>query len=158
MTDSVVQGERIEARAWGVEHLAPIDRLEKVLRAGADQLGGEHCTELLIELVNSARVSEDRIDASVTRLLREKFILGLFDNPYVDVDEAEIVIGNEEFRSAGQAAQRVDHGVEERRADGCEKRDQSRAAARTGPAGVRGGRRYDCPCSAWGGGDEPGGG
>ncbi|THG34302.1 glycoside hydrolase family 3 protein [Glaciibacter flavus] len=107
VTDSSVQGELIEARAWGVEHLAPIDRLEKVLHAGADQLGGEHCTELLIELVHSGRVSEDRIDVSVARLLREKLTLGLFDDPYVDEDQAEIVIGNEEFRSAGRVAQRA---------------------------------------------------
>ena len=28
------------------------------------------------------------LDVSVRRLLREKFILGLFDNPYVDIDHA----------------------------------------------------------------------
>ncbi|WP_374945695.1 glycoside hydrolase family 3 protein [Agreia sp.] len=107
VTDSIMQGERIEARAWGVEHLAPIDRLEKVLNAGADQLGGEYCTELLLELVHSGRMSEDRVDVSVARLLREKFVLGLFDNPYVDEEAAEVIIGNEEFRSAGRAAQRA---------------------------------------------------
>lgn len=107
VTDSVVQGERIDARAWGVEHLAPVERLAKVLDAGADQLGGEHCTDLLLQLVRSGRVSEQRIDISVARLLREKFVLGLFDHPYVDEERAEIVIGHPDFRAAGRAAQRA---------------------------------------------------
>lgn len=107
VTDSVVQGERIDARAWGVEQLAPIDRLAQVIDAGADQLGGEHCTDLLLELVGSGRVSVERIDQSVTRLLREKFTLGLFDDPCVDEDRAQTTIGRQDFRDAGRAAQRA---------------------------------------------------
>ena len=42
---------------------------------------------------------------SVRRLLREKFVLGLFDNRYVDPDEAEATVGRADFRSAGLAAQ-----------------------------------------------------
>ena len=51
-----------------------------ILDAGADQFGGEACPELWSS--SSRRwVTEDRIDASVRRLLREKFALGLFENP-----------------------------------------------------------------------------
>ena len=51
------------ARAWGVEHLSPLDRVEMVLEAGYDQSGGgEACTELVVELVRAGRVGEDRID------------------------------------------------------------------------------------------------
>jgi len=42
----------------------------------------------------------------VRRLLREKFRLGLFDNPYLDPDAAERIVGNAEFRAAGELAQR----------------------------------------------------
>jgi beta-glucosidase len=60
----------------------------------------------VIELVESGQVSEARIDESVTRLLREKFRLGLFDNPYVDVDGAVALVGNAKFIEAGTEAQR----------------------------------------------------
>jgi beta-glucosidase len=51
-------------------------------------------------------VSEARIDESVRRLLRDKFRLGLFDNPYLDVEAAEEIAGAPAYRAAGEAAQR----------------------------------------------------
>jgi len=39
-------------------------------------------------------------------LLRDKFRLGLFDNPYLDVSAAEKIIGQPEFRKVGELAQR----------------------------------------------------
>ena len=71
-----------------------------------DQFGGEACPEVIVELVRAGKVSEERIDQSVRRLLREKFHLGLFDNPYLDVDAAEKIVGQPEFRKAGELAQR----------------------------------------------------
>jgi beta-glucosidase len=61
---------------------------------------------VIVELVRSGRISEDRVDDSVRRLLREKFVLGLFENPYVDVDRAEETVGASEFTALGAAAQR----------------------------------------------------
>jgi beta-glucosidase len=106
ITDARIMGKFLPARAWGVEHLTPIERAKKILDAGCDQFGGEACPELVIELVESGQVSEARIDESVTRLLREKFRLGLFDNPYVDVDGAVALVGNAKFIEAGTEAQR----------------------------------------------------
>ncbi len=105
VTGSTVLGKPFPARAWGVEHLSRLDRLVKIIDAGADQLGGESCTELVLEAVESERVSEERIDESVRRLLIVKFQLGLFDDPFVDEDEAERIVGSEEFRAAGHRAQ-----------------------------------------------------
>jgi beta-glucosidase len=59
-----------------------------------------------VQLVEEGRISEDRIDASIRRLLREKFILGLFDDPYVDPDHAVATVGKTEFVAAGAEAQR----------------------------------------------------
>lgn len=106
ITDNDLGGKLFEARAWGVEHLSRIERVKKVLDAGADQFGGEHCPELVIELVETGQIPESRLDDSVRRLLRDKFRLGLFDNPYADPDAAERIAGNEQFRSAGAIAQR----------------------------------------------------
>jgi beta-glucosidase len=105
VNDNHVGDQVLPARAWGVEHLSAVERMEKILDAGADQFGGEECVEMLVDLVRSGRVSEERVDASVRRLLRVKFQLGLFDDPYVDVDEAERIVGNVEFRELGERAQ-----------------------------------------------------
>lgn len=40
----------------------------------------------LAEAVKAGRIGEDVLDRSVRRVLRDKFALGLFDNPYVDED------------------------------------------------------------------------
>ncbi|GAA4161003.1 glycoside hydrolase family 3 N-terminal domain-containing protein [Gryllotalpicola daejeonensis] len=106
ITDAEFAGLPFPARAWGVEQLTPLERVAKVLDAGADQFGGESCPELVVELVHSGRVSEDRIDASVRRLLAEKFLLGLFDERrYVDVDAANELVGAADARAAGLRAQ-----------------------------------------------------
>lgn len=94
-----------EASAWGVEHLSEKERVKKVLDAGCDVFGGEYVTELIVELVESGQVPETRIDLSVRRVLRDKFRLGLFDNPYVDLDKIGIV-GNPNFVEKGKEAQR----------------------------------------------------
>jgi beta-glucosidase len=101
-------GDRVimEAKCWGVEHLSVSERAQKAIEAGVDQFGGETCVEVVVDLVRSGQVSEARIDESARRLLREKFRLGLFDNPYVSVDAAEKIIGKPEFVAMAEAAQR----------------------------------------------------
>lgn len=94
------------ARAWGVENLSVAERAQKILEAGVDQFGGEACPEVIVRLVREEKVSEERIDQSIRRLLRDKFRLGLFDNPFVDVDAAEKIVGQKEFREVGELTQR----------------------------------------------------
>jgi beta-glucosidase len=106
LTDAEIRGLPFPARAWGVEHLSRPERARKALDAGLDQFGGEQCPEVIVELVRGGQVAEARIDESVRRLLRDKFRLGLFDNPYVDPDAAERVVGNSAFCAAGEQAQR----------------------------------------------------
>ena len=106
ITDAYLPGGVLfEARAWGVEQLSEVERVKKALDAGIDQFGGESRPELVIELVESGQIDEARLDESVRRLLRDKFRLGLFDNPYVDVEAAAQFAGNPGFRAAGAAAQ-----------------------------------------------------
>lgn len=92
-------------RAWGVEELSPEQRTLKALEAGCDQFGGESSPEHIVSLVKSGQISENRIDRSVRRILRDKFLLGLFDNPFVDIDESSNVTGREEFVKLGKEAQ-----------------------------------------------------
>ena len=94
------------ARAWGVEKLTTEERVQKIIDAGVDQFGGENIPEVIVKLVKEGKIKESRIDQSVRRLLREKFQLGLFDNPYIDEDKAVQIVGKAEFRKAGEDAQR----------------------------------------------------
>ena len=99
-------GSVFAAKCWGVEELSTEDRVAKILDAGCDQLGGEVLPDVVVELVRSGRVPESRIDESVRRLLRDKYRLGLFDEPYVDPDEAERICGQPAFVAAAERAQR----------------------------------------------------
>lgn len=107
ITDAEIFGQPFPARAWGVEHLTPRERMKKILDAGADQFGGEACPELLIELVESGDVPESRIDESARRILREKFDLGLFESSLVDPEAADAIVGRDAFRAEGERAQRA---------------------------------------------------
>jgi len=94
------------ARAWGVEKLSKEERVEKIITAGVDQFGGENCPEVVVQLVKEGKVSEKRIDESVKRLLRQKFQLGLFDDPYIDVARSEKVFSDTKGKEEGEASQR----------------------------------------------------
>ena len=105
VNDNHVGDQVLPARAWGVEELTPSQRMARILEAGADQFGGEECTELLLDLVREGAVAEERITDSARRLLRVKFRLGLFDDPYVDESAAAARVGIEEDRRRGHEAQ-----------------------------------------------------
>jgi beta-glucosidase len=105
VSDVEMGGLPFPARAWGVEHLPPADRMAMIFDAGADQFGGESCTDLVFQLVEQGLVGVDRIDAAVRRILLVKFQLGLFDDPYLDEEAAERIVGAGEFRAAGHRAQ-----------------------------------------------------
>ncbi|WP_052460727.1 glycoside hydrolase family 3 protein [Microbacterium gorillae] len=105
ITDNHVGDRVLPARAWGVEHLTPVQRIAKLIDAGVDQFGGEECVEVLHEALETGLVTEARLDASVRRILLMKFQLGLFDDPFVDEDAAERTLGSGEHRAAGRRAQ-----------------------------------------------------
>jgi len=107
ITDTKMGGVVWPARAWGVENLSREERVKKVLDAGVDQFGRENCPELVIQLVKEGKLTEARIDTSVRRLLREKFELGLFDNPFVDESKVNQALGNQASMAAGEASQRM---------------------------------------------------
>ncbi len=106
ITEMDMLGAISPARAWGVEQLSEVARVKKALDAGVDQFGGESHPELVLELLESGQVSNERIDQSVRRLLRLKFQLGLFDNPFVDTDKVPQVLGHPDSVKAGAASQR----------------------------------------------------
>lgn len=96
----------IEIMPWGVENLSILERYQKAIECGVDIFSGTGDPTLLLEMVKKGMVSESRIDESIDRLLTEKFELGLFENPYVDVAHAQKTVGNIEFQKKADLALR----------------------------------------------------
>jgi beta-glucosidase len=78
------------------------------LEAGVDaELPDPDCYQALLGLVRDGKLSEALIDRAVARNLRAKFLLGLFENPYVDPERAARVTDSVEHRAlAADAARR----------------------------------------------------
>jgi len=58
----------------------------------------------LLELVNEGKVPITRIDDAVTRILRVKFMVGLFDNPYSKTNNGEVFASAEHTQANLQSA------------------------------------------------------
>jgi len=96
----------IEMMPWGVENLSILERYKKALEAGVNLFSGTGDPSKLLETVKSGAVDMKLVDNSVYRLLMEKFELGLFENPYVDEDAAEKIVGNAKFQASANLAMR----------------------------------------------------
>jgi beta-glucosidase len=96
----------IDMMPWGVENLTIPERYQKAINAGVDIFSGNADPTVLLETIKKRMVSEQRINESIARLLREKFLLGLFENPYVDPEAAAKIVGNSEFQKKADLAMR----------------------------------------------------
>lgn len=96
----------IEMMPWGAEKLTVSERYKRTLEAGVNLYSGTADPTVLLETVRTGQVAMSLIDDSVLRLLTEKFELGLFENPYVDVDAAERLVGNARFQARADLAHR----------------------------------------------------
>lgn len=79
-------------------HVAPTmaDAAAMALKAGVDvDLGGDAYMNLINE-VKSGRVSMQQLDNAVAHVLRLKFEMGLFENPYVDPAKAAATVRSKE--------------------------------------------------------------
>ena len=70
------------------------------------ELPDPDCYLHLIELVRKGELKEKQLDELVAPMLYWKFKLGLFDDPYVDPDEAERIVGCEPNRDLALEAAR----------------------------------------------------
>jgi beta-glucosidase len=96
----------IDMMPWGVEKLTIQERYQKAVLAGVDIFSGTADPTLLLETVKKGLITEGRINESIARLLKEKFALGLFENPYVDVEAAIKLVGNTDFQKRADIALR----------------------------------------------------
>ncbi|MFZ9262109.1 MAG: glycoside hydrolase family 3 N-terminal domain-containing protein [Chitinophagaceae bacterium] len=96
----------IEMMPWGAENLTIPERYKRTLEAGVNIYSGTADPSQLLYTVKSGMVDMKLIDNSVYRLLMEKFELGLFENPYVDVDHAEKFVGSKALQDKADIAMR----------------------------------------------------
>jgi beta-glucosidase-like glycosyl hydrolase len=91
---------------WGVDDLYRLhfvaadesEAAEKSFSSGVDvELG--RCFRYLEQAVEAGKISEEVLDAAVARILRVKFQLGLFENPFVDEDRAVSVTNSAEHKA-----------------------------------------------------------
>ncbi len=116
-TDWLVTGDHkamdvfVDGKSWGVEKLSLAERHYKVLMAGVDQYGGNNDAKPVIEAYQMG-VKEHgeakmraRMEQSAVRLLRNIFRVGVFENPYLNIEETKATVGKPEFMKAGYEAQ-----------------------------------------------------
>ena len=84
------------------------DAAKQALEAGLDvELPDPGVNKTLVEQVKSGKISESLINQAVSRILYQKFQLGLFENPYVDAEKAARMTDTTEDRNlAADSARR----------------------------------------------------
>lgn len=91
-------------------HFVAKDKKEScalAVEAGVNiELPDPDCYLYLVELVKKGRLKEKQLDEMVAPMLEWKFRLGLFEDPYVDPDEAERVVGCDANRELALEAAR----------------------------------------------------
>ena len=84
------------------------DAAKQSLEAGLDvELPDPSVNKTLVEQVKAGKILESLIDKAVSRILYQKFQLGLFENPYTDPDKAARMTDTTDDRNlAAEAARR----------------------------------------------------
>ncbi|MBT8307156.1 MAG: glycoside hydrolase family 3 protein [Maribacter sp.] len=109
--DHNVMDNFVDGKPWGVEVLSVAERHYKILKVGMDQFGGNNDIGPVIEAYEMGvaelgeKAMRERMEISAVRLLRNIFNVGLFENPYLDVEATINTVGKPEFMQAGFEAQ-----------------------------------------------------
>ncbi len=96
---------------WGAETLSVAERHYKIIMAGVDQFGGNNDKGPIVEAYQMGvkEHGEDfmraRMELSAVRLLKNIFRVGLFENPYLNVEETKSIVGKPVNMKAGFDAQ-----------------------------------------------------
>ena len=79
-----------------------------VTQSRVDGIGGEsiRLIDLMEEYTQEGKIDEAILTAAATRIVKVKFEMGMFENPYCDVDYAVFFVGNEENQKVNLQAAR----------------------------------------------------
>lgn len=103
------------ATAWGAEDVEPVERYFQVLANGVDMFGGVNDSTLILEAYDlwTERFEAGELDVdadtrwqeSGARILTGYFAPGLFDSPFVELEQSLETVGSEANVAAGFDAQ-----------------------------------------------------
>jgi len=99
------------SRCFGVEHLTEAERHLRIIENGVDQFGGNSNIVPILEAyeLGCKKHGENwmraRFEQSAKRLLKNMFLCGLFENPYLDLDKSRQIVGCKEYAESGFSAQ-----------------------------------------------------
>lgn len=111
ITDDVSSLDKFQGKPWGVEHLTIAERHYKAIEAGMDQFGGNNDMKPVIAAYklgveeHGEEYMRNRFETSAIRLLMNIFRVGLFENPYLNIEDTRAIVGNPDFMKAGFDAQ-----------------------------------------------------
>ena len=103
--------DKFDGKCWGVEELTVAQRHYECLKAGVDQFGGNNDKGPVLEAYQmwveefGQESADRRFRDSAKRLLMNSFRTGLFENPYLDPEASQALVGNPEFMEKGYQAQ-----------------------------------------------------
>ena len=97
----------INDRAWGLETATVPQRVAAAVNSGSDTLSGFHDVTTITDLVDDGLVSRERVALAATRLVTPLFQMGLFEDPYVDAQAADGIVGSKEHAKVAARVQRA---------------------------------------------------
>ncbi|AYW47306.1 glycoside hydrolase family 3 [Tetragenococcus osmophilus] len=114
-SEEVGYGEKFMGSGFGMEDATEEERHFEILKAGMDMFGGNNEKEPVLEAYKMwqedyengdlEQSAEDRFKESGERIVKSMFDLGLFEDPYVDIDDSTEAVGSKDKVDAGYKAQ-----------------------------------------------------
>ena len=98
---------------WGVEDIPVAERIYMAISAGVDQIGGQHdnpqghirdAYAIAVEEMGEEEALA-RFRESARRILTNTFLVGLFENPYILISDAQELINGEAYTAAALESQ-----------------------------------------------------
>lgn len=94
----------VAGSAWGYMDKTAVEKVAKAINAGTNIISGGATPELVIEAVQKGLLDESKVDESISYTLTEIMTLGLFEDPYVNPNEAIALANDEEHRALAYEA------------------------------------------------------
>jgi beta-glucosidase-like glycosyl hydrolase len=108
--DGIVTSDYFAILQLKDRHLTAADAAEAARRsllAGVDiELPDPDTFPTIVEQVKDGRIPQSAVDTAVARILRAKFLSGLFENPYVDVEKVDAQTNTPEHQALALEAAR----------------------------------------------------
>lgn len=99
----------IERLSGSMHNLVPTEKEAFVVAfdAGVDMhMHGPFYLEAIVEAIKNGKVSEQRLDRAVAKVLEAKFQLGLFENPFVEIKDTQKALFTKEHQQSALDAAR----------------------------------------------------